>query len=271
MLKLYTSKQEGRGEEESDEGYRKFMEPQQPHSIPSTENLHIPWKPILNHFSILHSSVNCQSALALVISNSNPHQFSFIFFQNTSLSSSCFLSFYTFKFVCTCWFSRVKLPLLLPGTCFDAPTAEAKVSDDISQLPLLIPQLERLWCEILRPSMPSGGRILLKSAVTWSADPPSLSTLSSLLVLPSLPSASRTASPQASFLPISMSLTGFLMFGLVNPPLILLEVIAGSLGIFALKLFLDVGILVQNTSMKFFITPLLYGLTRSSYRFLKFS
>lgn len=72
-------------------------------------------------------------------------------------------------------------------------------------------------------------------------------------------------------LPVSTSLGTFSMFEFTKLPLVTLAGGLGSLGTNALKLFLDGGMLVQKTSLKFPKIPLLYGFSVRSYRYRKFS
>ncbi|MFS7940247.1 hypothetical protein Hanom_Chr05g00462221 [Helianthus anomalus] len=72
-------------------------------------------------------------------------------------------------------------------------------------------------------------------------------------------------------LPISTSLGTFCMSEFTKLPPLTLVGGLGSLGTNALKLFLDGGMLVQKTSLKFPKMPLLYGFSDLSYRYLKFS
>ena len=130
-----------------------------------------------------------------------------------------------------------------------------------SQLLPLLPLLDSLECIIPRPSDSSGGSILLKSLDV---------TVVSMSFSKS-PSSSSTVSCHTGFLPISMSWETFCKLGLDMGPFTILGGIAGSFGTFSLKLFLDKGTFVQNTSMKFPTIPLLKGFSCLSYRYLKFS
>lgn len=142
--------------------------------------------------------------------------------------------------------------LLLPPVRLASPTldAKARTSGDISQLPLFLPQLDPLGCI---PARSLSSTVLLISGDICPNMP-------SLMFRPSLSLSCPSLSPtslQTAFLPISMSSTAFPMFGLTKPPPADRVATLGSLGTFARKLFLDGGILVQNISLKFCITPLL--------------
>ncbi|KAG5537252.1 hypothetical protein RHGRI_024638 [Rhododendron griersonianum] len=139
-----------------------------------------------------------------------------------------------------------------------------------SQLPLFLPQLDRLGRSVFRTSALSARRFLLKSGA-GDALSNSLSLASSLLNCPSRSLSLTALLSQPGFLPVSISTMFFCMYGPEKLLLTVRDRISCSFGTFALNLFLEGGILVQKISLKFPITPLLYGLSLRSYRYLKFS
>lgn len=149
-----------------------------------------------------------------------------------------------------------RMELLLPPIRFGSPIldAKARTSGDISQLPLFLPQLDRLGC------IPA--RSFSSTVVLISGDippiPPSLLFKPSLsLIWPSGWSNTAPTSPHTAFLPISMSSTALPMLGLTKPPATARAGKAGSLATLALKLFFDGGVGPKNSSLKLPTTPLL--------------